>query len=188
MDIGIEIIGAIIGFVAVIIVVYIVTIFNSLVRLRRNVDKAWANVEVILKQRHDELPKLVEVCRGYMNYEKSVLKEITELRSRWMNASTQSERIKVSNQISSALKTLFALVENYPELKANENFLQLQARISGLENELSDRREFFNECVNNYNIRIQSIPERFFAGRLGFKPLELFKATEEEKKDVEIKI
>ncbi|MCS7105695.1 MAG: LemA family protein, partial [Candidatus Aenigmarchaeota archaeon] len=131
--------------------------------LRRNIDKAWANVEVLLKQRNDELPKLVEVCKGYMKYEKSVLEEITNLRTRWMEASTKAERIKISEQISSALKTLFAVVENYPKLRANENFLQLQTRISGLENELADRREFYNECVNNYNIRIQSIPDKFIA-------------------------
>ncbi|MEM7825744.1 MAG: LemA family protein [Candidatus Aenigmatarchaeota archaeon] len=181
-------VGIILGLVGIGIIAYIIIIFNSLVRLRRNIDKAWANIEVILKQRHDELPKLVEVCKGYMKHERSVLKEITDLRTRWMNAKSQSERIKISNKISSTLKTLFAVAENYPKLRANENFLQLQARISGLENELADRREFYNDSVNTYNIRIQTIPERFFASKMGFGPMELFRATEEEKKDVEIKI
>jgi LemA protein len=104
-----------------------------------------------------------------------------------MTASTQAEKAKISDMISSGIKSLFAVAENYPQLKADENFLQLQARITGLENELADRREFYNESVNNYNIRIQSIPEMFIAKMLGYRPLELFKATEEERKDVEVK-
>lgn len=189
MILGIEIIlGVIIALVLIAIIGYVIVVFNNLIRLRRNIDKAWANVEVVLKQRHDELPKLVEVCKGYMKHEKGVLEEITKLRSKWAEASTKGERIKISNKISSVLKTLFAVVENYPKLRANENFLQLQARISGLENELADRREFYNECVNTYNIKIQSIPDRFVAEIFKFKPVELFKATEEEKKDVEIKL
>ncbi|MEM5883187.1 MAG: LemA family protein [Candidatus Aenigmatarchaeota archaeon] len=189
MSIGIEIIiGAVVGLIGIGVLVYIISIYNSLIRLRRNVDKAWANIEVILKQRHDELPKLIEVCKSYMKYEKSVLEEITKLRTRWAEASTQSEKIKISNQISAALKTLFAVAENYPKLRANENFLQLQSRISGLENELADRRELYNEFVTNYNIRIQSIPDKFVADIFKFAPVELFKVAEEEKKDVEIKL
>lgn len=181
------IIGVVLALVIIGVVVYFVTIFNNLIRLRKNIDKAWANIDVILKQRHDELPKLIETCKGYMSYEKTVLKDLTELRSSWMKATTMRERAEISDRISGALKTLFAVAENYPRLKANENFLQLQTRISGLENELADRREFYNDSVNTYNIRIETIPDRFVAGMLKYQPKELFKVTEEEKKDVEIK-
>ena len=180
------VIGAILGLAVVAIVVYIVSIFNGLVRLRRNIDKSWANIDVILKQRHDELPKLIEVCKGYMNYEKTVLKDLTELRSKWMDANTLSDKAQLSGQISDALKSLFAVAENYPNLKANESFLQLQNRISGLENELSDRREFYNDSVTAYNIRIKSIPDMWVAGMMHYQPIDLFQVTEEEKKDVDI--
>lgn len=186
MSIGI-VFGIIILLIIISIVIWLISIYNSLIRLRNNINKAWSNIEVILKQRNDELPKLVETCKGYMKYEKEVLEKITELRTRWNKSKTIKERAKISYEISTALKTLFAVAENYPNLKANKNFLQLQARISGLENELADRREFYNDSVNNYNIRIQSIPDKFIARILGYQPMDLFKATEEEKKDVEIK-
>jgi len=181
------ILGVVLVLVIIIVVFYFVSVYNSLIRLRNNINKAWSNIDVILKQRHDELPKLVETCKGYMRHERELLESITELRTSWANAKTMGERAKISDAISGALKTLFAVAENYPQLKANENFLQLQARISGLENELADRREFYNDSVNNYNIRIQSIPDKFIANMLKFQPMELFKVTEEERKDVEIK-
>ncbi len=174
-------------FAVVAIVVYFVSIFNGLVRLNRDIDKSWANIDVILKQRHDELPKLIEVCKGYMNYEKTVLRNLTELRSGWMKAETQSNKANISNMISDALKSLFAVAENYPNLKANEDFLQLQSRISGLESELADRREFYNDSVTNYNIRIKSIPDMWVASMMHYQPVDLFKVAEEDKKDVEIK-
>jgi LemA protein len=185
--IWIIIVGVILLLFAIVVVFYFISVYNSLIRLRNNIDKAWSNIDVILKQRHDELPKLVETCKGYMRHEREVLEKITELRTSWANAKTMAEKAKISDAISGTLKTLFAVAENYPQLKANENFLQLQARITGLENELADRREFYNDSVNNYNIRIQSIPDKFIANMLNLKPIELFKATEEERKDVEIK-
>ncbi|MCX9026361.1 MAG: LemA family protein [Candidatus Methanoperedens sp.] len=174
-------------FVVVAVVVYFVSIYNGLVRLSRNIDKSWANIDVILKQRNDELAKLIEVCKGYMNYEKSVLSNLTELRSGWMKATTVSDKANISNMISDSLKSLFAVAENYPNLKANENFLQLQNRISGLESELADRREFYNDSVTIYNIRIKSIPDMWIAGKMHYQPVDLFKVAEEDKKDVEIK-
>lgn len=181
------IVGIVVALILVAGFAYFIIVYNSLVRLRNNINKAWSNIDVILKQRHDELPKLIETCKGYMKYEREVLERITDLRTRWASATTMAEKAKISDAISGALKTLFAVAENYPQLKANESFLQLQQRITGLENELADRREFYNESVNNYNIRIQSIPDKFIANMLGYKPMELFKATEEERKDVEIK-
>jgi LemA protein len=188
MAIGILLIAAtVIGLAAVAVIIYFVSIFNGLIRLRRNIDKSWANIDVILKQRHDELPKLIEVCKGYMNYEKTVLKSLTELRSKWMSATTLSDKAEISGQISEALKSLFAVAESYPNLKANENFLQLQNRISGLENELADRREFYNDSVTSFNTRIQSIPDMWVAGMMHYSSIDLFKVAEAEKKDVEIK-
>jgi LemA protein len=188
MAFGIElIIAVIVGLFGIGVLAYFVSIFNGLVRLRKNIDKSWANIDVLLKQRHDELPKLIEVCKGYMKYEKGILQQLTELRTQWMSVNTLSDKANVSNMISDALKSLFADAENYPNLKANESFLQLQNRISGLETELADRREFYNDSVTSYNTRIQSIPDMWVAGMLHYQSIDLFKVTEEEKKDVEIK-
>lgn len=177
--------GILLAVVAV--VGYFVSIYNGLVRLNRNIDKSWANIDVILKQRYDELPKLIEVCKGYMNYEKSVLRDLTELRSDLMKATTVSDKANISNKISDGLKSLFAVAENYPNLEANENFLITHKRISGLESELSDRREFYNDSVTNYNVRIKSIPDMFVADMMHYLPVNLFKVLEEDKNDIDIK-
>jgi len=188
MAFGLElIIMVVLGLVALVIVFYVVSVFNGLVRLKNNIKKSLSNIEVLLKQRIDELPKLIESVKGYMKHERGTLTELTKARTEFMNAKTLPEKAKADGVISGALKTIFAVAENYPNLKANENFIQLQTRISGIENELADRREFYNDSVNTYNIRIQSIPDRFVAGMLGYTPEELFKATEAEKRDVEVK-
>ena len=141
------------------IFVYLITIYNSLVRLKNDIDKAWANIDVLLKQRHDELPKLIETCKGYMQYEQKTFQLITEARTAYMKAGSVAEKAQADNMISGALKSLFAVSENYPDLKANNNFMQLQKRISELEEKIADRREFFNDDVNTYNIRIQQFPD-----------------------------
>ena len=188
MAFGLElIIMVVLGLVVLAIIVYIVSVFNGLVRLKNNIKKSLANIEVLLKQRADELPKLIETVKGYMKHERSTLTELTKARTDFLNATTIQEKAKSDGIISGALKTLFAVAENYPNLKANETFLQLQGRISGIENELADRREFYNDSVNTYNIRIQSIPDTIVARMLGYQNEDLFKATEAEKKDVEVK-
>jgi LemA protein len=188
MAFGLElIIMVVLGLAALVIVFYAVSVFNGLVRLKNNIKKSLSNIEVLLKQRVDELPKLIESVKGYMKHERGTLTELTKARTEFMNAKTLPEKAKADGIISGALKTIFAVAENYPNLKANENFIQLQTRISGIENELADRREFYNDSVNTYNIRIQSIPDRFVAGMLGYTPEEMFKATEAEKRDVEVK-
>jgi LemA protein len=166
---------------------YFVGIYNGLIRLKNNLKKAWANIDVLLKQRHDELPKLIEVCKGYMTYEKGLLETITKARSIYQGAQSIQDKAQADNMISGALKTLFAVAENYPNLKANEDFMHLQTRISSLESEIADRREFYNESVNNYNIKIQSFPDVIIANMMGFGQEELFKVADEDKKDVEIK-
>jgi LemA protein len=181
-------IGLVIVLVVVGVFIYFITIYNSLVRLRNDMDKAWANIDVLLKQRHDELPKLIETCKGYMQYEQKTFQLITEARTAFMRANTVAEKAQADNLISGALKSLFAVSENYPDLKANNNFMQLQKRISELEERIADRREFFNDDVNTFNIRIQQLPDVFVARMLNLQRRELFKVSEEDRRDVEVKM
>lgn len=169
------------------IVGYIISIFNGLIRLKNNIKKSWANINVLLKQRNDELPKLINSVKGYMKHERETLNALTKARTAFLKAKTMSQKAAVDNTITNALKTIFAVAENYPNLKANENFIQLQSRISGLENELADRREFYNDSTNTYNIRIQSFPDMIVANMMGSKEEEMFKVSEEDKKDVKVK-
>jgi LemA protein len=169
------------------VVGYFVGIYNQLIRVRHNVDKAWANIDVLLKQRHDELPKLVETCKGYMQHERGLLEAVTKARTDFMRAPTIEGKTVAENQLAGALKSVFAVAENYPELKANQNFLQLQGRITGLENEIADRREFFNESTNIYNIRIEQFPQILIATRLGYVRRPLLEIPKEHTKDVDIK-
>lgn len=173
--------------IGVAIVLYLVTIYNSLVRLKNDIDKAWSNIDVLLKQRHDELPKLIDTCKGYMQYEQKTFQAITEARSAYSNATTVPDKAQADNMLSGALKSLFAVAENYPDLKANNDFMQLQGRITELEEKIADRREFYNDDVNTYNIRIQQLPDVFIARLMNYQPHDLFKVTEEDRKDVELK-
>jgi LemA protein len=170
------------------ILIYFITIYNSLVRLRNDIDKAWSNIDVLLKQRHDELPKLIETCKGYMQYEQKTFQLVTEARTAFLRAGSVAEKAQADNMITGALKTLFAVAENYPDLKANNNFMQLQGRISELEERIADRREFFNDDVNTYNIRIQQLPDVFVAKLLSLQRRDLFKVLEEDRRDVEVKL
>ncbi|MBI2138976.1 LemA family protein [Candidatus Woesearchaeota archaeon] len=180
------IIGMIVALLAIGIIGYLISIYNSLVQLRNDIKKSWANIDVLLKQRSDELPKLISSVKGYMKHEKSTLEQLTKARTQFLNATTMEQKAKSDSIISGALKSIFAVAENYPNLKANENFIQLQGRISGIENELADRREFYNDSVNNFNIRIQSFPDMIVAGRMKLIAQEMFKVAESEKKDVEV--
>jgi LemA protein len=185
-------VAIIVGLVVILFVVgiflYLITIYNSLVRLKNDIDKAWANIDVLLKQRHDELPKLIETCKGYMQYEQKTFQLITEARTAFMKAGSVSEKAQADNMISGALKSLFAVSENYPDLKANNNFMQLQKRISELEEKIADRREFFNDDVNTYNIRIQQLPDVFLARMMNLQHRDLFKVTEDDRQDVDVKM
>ena len=172
---------------AVVLIGYFVTIYNGLIKLKNNIKKSWANIDVLLKQRSDELPKLIATVKGYMKHEREVLENLTKARTNFLNANTVAESAVADNMITGALKSLFAVAENYPNLKANENFMQLQSRISGIENEIADRREFYNDSVNQYNIRIQSIPDVIVARMMGYANEEMFEVTETDKQDVEIK-
>ena len=186
MGIGI-IIGAVLLFLIIVVVGYFISVYNSLVRLKNNIEKAWSNIDVLLKQRHDELTKLLDTVKGYMKYEERVLKEVTAARTAFLSAETVADKANASNMMAGALKSLFAVAENYPDLKANQNFIQLQGRISGLEDQIADRREFYNDSVNVYNIRIEQIPDMFVARMLGYLRKELFKTAESDRQDVEMK-
>lgn len=180
------IIWIIISLVVIIIFGWSIAIYNSLVRLKNSIEKAWSNIDVLLKQRHDELTKLLESVKGYMKYEKTVLTEVTKARTAFMSAKTVPEKAKADNMMTSALKSLFAVAENYPDLKANQNFLQFQSRISEIENQIADRREFYNDSVYTYNTRIEQIPYVFVAGMLHYKSKDLFKVDNADKQDVKV--
>jgi len=171
--------------------VYIILIYNNLVRLKHTVSRAWSDIDVMLKQRHDELPKLVSVCQEYMAYEKDTLEKIVQARSAVANAS-QQQNIKrlglAESQLRRGLCSLFALAENYPELKANESFQHLQSRITELENSIADRRELYNDSVNLNNVRIEQFPDVIVASLIRFRGFDLLEFTAEEKADINIKV
>src|SRR6266481_803535 len=170
------------------ILFYLIILYNGLVRLRNDNDRAWANIDVLLKQRHDEIPNLVESVKGYMQHERQTLESITQARAASMNAASVRQKAQADLMMTGALRGLFAVAENYPQLKANENFLKLQNRISELEERIADRREFFNDDVNTYNTRIGQLPEVFLASLMGLKPREFFKVSDEDRKLVEVKL
>ena len=169
--------------IAVAVILYIVAIYNGLVALKNNIDKAWSNIDVSLKQRYDELPKLVEVCERYMKHEAETLEKVIKARSFVGEAKNMDDLSKGENMITDALKSLFAVSENYPELKADKRFGQLQTRISVLENEISDRRELYNSSVNLYNIRIEKIPDLFVARQMNYTARELWKIENAHRAD-----
>jgi len=181
-----------VGFVVVVAaflaIFYAVSIYNGLVGLRNNIDKAWANVDVLLKQRADLIPNLVDTVKGYMKHEKSTLENITKLRAQIMAYKSPAKKAKASEALTEALKSLFAVAENYPKLRASENFLKLQDQLTAVENQIADRREFYNDAVLLYNNRIKMLPDVLIAVPLGYKMKEYFKAKEEEKKPVKVKM
>jgi LemA protein len=176
--------------VTVILLVYGVMIYNNLVTLKHGVTKAWSNIDVLLKQRHDELPKLVETCRQYMEYEVDTLERVMKARAAVSSAREKGDVGALGpaeSELRIGLGNLFAVAEAYPQLKANETFQHLQTRISGLENSIADRREFYNEAVNNNNVRIEQFPDLVIARFFGFRGAELLEFGDEEKKDVDLK-
>jgi LemA protein len=173
---------------AVGVLVYVVILYNELVRLRNDNDRAWANIDVLLKQRHDEIPNLVETVKGYMQHEQQTLLAVTQARAASMNAASVRQKAQADLMMTGALRGLFGVAENYPQLRANENFLKLQNRISELEERIADRREFFNDDVNTYNTRIGQIPTVFVASFMNLKPRDMFKVSEEDRRLVEVKL
>jgi LemA protein len=190
MAIGLGVIAIVIlvGIAGVVIglIVYFVGVHNNLIALKNDVDRSFADIDVILKQRHDELPKLVDTCKGYMQYEQKTLQAVTDARTAYMRATTPAEKAQADGMVTGALKTLFAVAENYPDLKADANFMQLQGRITDLEEKIAAMRSRFNATANNFNIRIAQIPANFVAGFMGLQPHALFQVAEADREDVKI--
>jgi LemA protein len=176
--------------ICIVALIYIISLYNNLVSLKHGVSKAWANIDVLLKQRHDELPKLVEVCKQYKQFEQETLQRVIAARSQ-VQAAREGQDIEALGKAEGALRmglgSIFAVAEAYPELKTNENFMQLQTRITGLENGIADRRELYNDSVNIYNVGIEQFPAVLIANTFNFtgKPLLEFAAA--EKIDVDMK-
>jgi LemA protein len=175
------------GIVAGVVVLFIILLYNSLIRLRNQVKNSFAQIDVQLKRRNDLIPNLVETVKGYMKHERKVLENITKARSAVLQAKTMDAKSKASNKLSETLKSLFAVSENYPQLKANENFMQLQEELTGTENKISYARQHYNDIVMMFNTKIQTFPNNIFANTLNFKKEQLFQATEAEKKNVKVK-
>jgi LemA protein len=181
---------AIVLAVIVLVVLWAVMAYNGVVQLKNNIAKAWANIDVILKQRHDELPKLVEVCRQYKQFEQETLARVIEARAQVASARASRDIAALSaadSALHAGLGRIFAVAEAYPELRSNEHFMQLQSAITALENTLADRREFYNESVNLLNVRIEQFPDLIIARRFGFKAQALLQFSEDEKSDVDLK-
>jgi LemA protein len=176
--------------VLIVIAVYTVMLYNGLVAIKHAVAKAWANIDVLLKQRHDELPKLVEVCKQYKQFEQDTLQRVIEARSRVQNA-RETQNIGALGAAEGALRVglgqIFAVAEAYPELKANEHFMQLQTRITSLENGIADRRELYNDAVNINNVRVEQFPDAVIARMFNFESRPLLEFSAAEKADVDMK-
>jgi LemA protein len=176
--------------VIAILLIYGISLYNNLINVKHAVAKAWANIDVLLKQRHDELPKLVEVCKQYKQFEQSTLQKVIEARSQVQSARERQD-IPALGQAEGMLRAgvggIFAVAEAYPELKANENFMQLQNRITSLENGIADRREFYNDSVNINNVQIEVFPASLIAKSFGFEEKPLLEFSSAEKTDVDMK-
>src|SRR5688572_26895931 len=168
----------------IVLVAYVVGIYNTLVRLANNIDKAWSNIDVILKQRHDELPKLVQVCNSFMIHERDTLESVIKARNAYSESFNITGRAQAENQIVGALGKLFAVAEQYPDLKANQEFVAIQQRISALESTIADRREFYNDSVNLFNIAIQKIPICWVAEEIGHTTRPLLTIAPSDRQDI----
>lgn len=171
------IILSIIIFVLILIFIFVAAIYNTLVKLRSRVNNAWSQIDVQLQRRFDLIPNLVESVKGYMIHERETLEKVTELRSSWANAKSVDEKLNLDNQLSNALKTIMGLSENYPNLKANENFLSLQNDLKETETKIAYSRQFYNDTVTKYNTKLELFPTNIIAGILGFKPSPLFEVN-----------
>lgn len=165
---------------------FMVFVYNSLIVLRNKSDEGWADIDTQLKRRYDLIPNLVETVKGYATHEKSTFEEVTKARSMAMSATTPDQKAKAENFLTGTLKSLFALAENYPELKANQNFLDLQNTLTEIEEHIQMSRRYYNGTVRDFNTKLQVFPNNVIAGVLGFKAKEYFEADEKEKKNVKV--
>ena len=166
--------------IIVVLIIAVILMYNSLIQLRNKAKNAWSQIDVQLQRRFDLIPNLVESVKGYMSHEEGTLTKITELRTSWAQAQTVGEKAELDNQLSGALKTIMAVSENYPDLKANQNFSELQQELQNTENKISFSRQFYNDSVTMYNTKLEVFPSNLIASMFGFKPEDLFKAESEE--------
>ena len=167
-----------------VLILYIIMAYNRFIVLRNRINNAWSQIDVQLKRRYDLIPNLISTVKGYVKHEKTVLTELTKARSQLVSGSME-QKAKASNQITDALKSIFAVAENYPQLKANENFKMLQEELSGTESKIAYARQFYNDNVLELNNKVQQFPSNVMANMLGFKVRDFFKTEEAEKKAVE---
>lgn len=166
-----------------VIVFYLIALYNRLIRLRNQTDNSWHQIDVQLQKRADLVPNLVETVKGYAAHERAVFENVTQARSQWQKATTVGEKAQATNMLTGALKSLFAVAENYPELKANQNFLMLQEELAGIESKIAYARQFYNDSTMSYNNAQQTFPATLFARNFGFTPREYFQ-VEEIKREV----
>ena len=179
-------IGLIVGGILLVIILFIVFAYNNLVALRLKVDNGFAQIDVQLKRRFDLIPNLIETVKGYAKHEKTVFESVTKARTSFLNAKTVEEKNDAGNMLTGALKSIFAVAENYPQLRASENFKELQSELSDTESKISYARQFYNDMVQDYNTQIAVFPNSLLAGMFGFQGKTFFGANEEERKAVKV--
>lgn len=176
----------VIGIIILAVLAFVWFLYNSIITAKLRISEALSQIDVQLKRRTDLIPNLVETVKGYAKHEKELFEKVTKERSNLVSAQGTEQKAKINNQLSDTLKSIFAVAEAYPELKANENFLQLQEEVSDTENKIAYARQFYNSNVLDYNTKLGVFPNVLIAGLLGFKPAEFFAANEEERKNVKI--
>ena len=173
--------------VIALLVIWVISVYNGLVKSKLKVDNAWSQIDVQLQRRFDLIPNFVETIKGYMTHEKETLTKVTELRTSWANATTIDEKAELNNQLSGTLKTIMAVSENYPDLKANQNFLEMQEELRNTENKISFSRQFYNDSVTMYNTKLEVFPSNLIAGWFKFTAESLFAAeSDEARKNVKV--
>lgn len=173
--------------IIVLLLLYVAGTYNSLVSLRNKVRDQWSQIDVVLKNRNDLIPNVVETVKGYAKHEKETLNAVIEARNKATSATTSEEEMKAAGEVTQALGRLFALAESYPDLKANQNFMDLQANLKEIEEKIRFARQFYNDVVLSYQNKLQMFPSNIVANMFGFKPEAFFEATEEERKNVQVK-
>ena len=173
--------------IIVLLVVWIISVYNGLIKSRQKVDNAWSQIDVQLQRRFDLIPNFIETVKGYMTYESETFEKITALRTSWANSTSVEEKAKLDGELSGALKTIMAVSENYPDLKANQNFLELSKELSNTENKISTSRLFYNDSVTMYNTKLELFPSNIVAGMFNFQKRELFAVeSDEARKNVKV--
>jgi len=181
MGIGLTLLG-----IVVVVAIAIIAMYNGLITLKNRVDEAWSDISVQLKRRYDLIPNLISTVKGYAAHEKEVFEKVTQARTQAMNAGTTQEKAEAENMLSGTLKSLFAVSENYPELKANQNFLELQRELTDTEDKIMASRRFYNGNVRDFNTKLQVFPTNMIAGMLKFVAREFFEMDEKEKENVKV--